>query len=91
MYMAQNATIHVLSISSHSEMMHLLESGRIQYASPGLIMSYRSAAYFERHVLTNNPGLTINVVCLGLIAFLEKSQGKNERRESSYNVVFVST
>jgi hypothetical protein len=54
-------------------------------------MSYRSAAYFERHVLTNNPGLTIHVVCLGLIAFLEKSQGKNECRESSYNVVFVST
>jgi hypothetical protein len=91
MYMAENATIHVLNISSHPMRMDLLECGRIEYAGPGLVMPYRSAAYFECHVLTDDPRLACDVVCLGLIGFLEESQSKNECGESSYDIVFVST
>ena len=54
-------------------------------------MLYRSAAYFERHILTDDSRLTCGIVRLGLIAFLEKRQGKNECGEPSYNVVFMRT
>jgi len=54
-------------------------------------MLYRSAANFERHILTSDPRLGCEIVCLGLIAFLQKCQGKHECGESSYNVIFVGT
>jgi len=72
-------------------MMDLLKSGRIEYPRPGLVMLYRSTAYFKRHVLTDDSRLTCDIVRLGLIAFLEQSQGKDECGEPSYNVVLMRT
>jgi len=46
----------------HERRGDLLESGRIEYAGPGLVMLYRSATHFERHIFTDDPRLTCDIV-----------------------------